>query len=55
VWSGLEDHLGSEQVSRVIYGAIIGMALIVVLEQHPPSPGVIAGTLIATGLAVALA
>jgi hypothetical protein len=26
-----------------------------VLEQHPPSPGVIAGTLIATGLAVALA
>jgi hypothetical protein len=55
VWSGIEDHLGSEQVSRVIYGAIIGMALIVVLEQHPPAPGVIAGTLIATGLAVALA
>ena len=55
MWSGIEEHLGSEQVSRVIYGAIIGMALVVVLEQHPPSPAVIAGTLIATGLAVALA
>jgi hypothetical protein len=55
VWSGIEDHLGSEQVSRVIYGAIIGMALVVVLEQHPPSPAVVAGTLIATGVAVALA
>jgi hypothetical protein len=55
VWTTIEDHLGSEQVSRVIYGAIIGMALVVVLEQHPPSPAVIAGTLIATGLAVGLA
>jgi uncharacterized membrane protein len=29
-------HLGSRQVARVIYGAIIGLALLVVLEQHPP-------------------
>jgi hypothetical protein len=55
VWSEIEDHLSSEQVARVIYGAIIGLALIVVLEQHPPAPGVIAATLVATGLAVALA
>ncbi len=55
MWSGIQSHLGSEQVSRVIYGAIIGMALVVVLEQHPPAPGVIAATLVATGLAVALA
>jgi hypothetical protein len=51
----LERHLGSEQVSRVIYGAIIGLALIVVLEHHPPTAIVTEVTLIATGLAVALA
>src|SRR3954469_24689059 len=51
----IKSHLGSEQVSRVIYGAIIGMALIVVLEHHPPTPLVCEVTLIATGLAVALA
>ena len=33
----LAAHLGSRQVARVIYGAIIGLALLVVLEQHPPS------------------
>jgi hypothetical protein len=51
----LERHLGSEQVSRVIYGAIIGMALVIVLEHHPPTAIVCEVTLIATGLAVALA
>jgi hypothetical protein len=29
-------HLRSRQVSRVIYGAIIGLALVVALEAHPP-------------------
>ncbi|HET6546886.1 MAG TPA: hypothetical protein VFG79_00425 [Solirubrobacter sp.] len=52
---GVEAHLGSEQVSRVIYGAIIGMALVVSLEAHPPGPAVVATTLVATALAVALA
>jgi hypothetical protein len=51
----IEDHLGSEQVSRVIYGAIIGMALVVVLEHQHPTATVVAATLVATGLAVALA
>jgi hypothetical protein len=51
----LEEHLGSERVARVTYGAIIGEALIVVLQTHPPSPAVAAGTLLATALAVALA
>jgi len=55
MWERIEAHLGSEQVSRVIYGAIIGMALIVVLEHHPPSPGVTTATLFATAVAVALA
>jgi hypothetical protein len=52
--SGL-SALGSRQVSRVIYGAIIGLALIVGLENHPPSAGVMLGTLLATAVAVGLA
>src|SRR3712207_5599986 len=48
-------HLGSRQVSSVIYGSIIGLALVVALEAHPPGAGVVAGTLLATALAVCLA
>ena len=48
-------HLGSRQVSRVLYGSIIGLALFVALEHHPPSAGAIAVTLVATAIAVALA
>jgi hypothetical protein len=51
----IEAHLGSQQVGRVIYGAIIGMALVVSLEAHPPPPGVVAATLLATAVAVGLA
>jgi VIT1/CCC1 family predicted Fe2+/Mn2+ transporter len=51
----IESHLGSAQVSRVIYGAIIGLALVVSLEDHPPKAGVMAGFLLATAVAVALA
>jgi hypothetical protein len=51
----VQDHLGSGRVSRITYGAIIGISLIVVLQQHPPSAGIVVGTLLATGLAVGLA
>jgi hypothetical protein len=51
----IHAHLGSEQVGRVIYGAIIGLALVLVVEAHPPSAAVIAGSLVATGVAVGLA
>jgi hypothetical protein len=51
----IETHLGTRQVARVIYGAIIGMALVVSLEAHPPRPAVVAGTLMATAVAVGLA
>ena len=51
----IEAHLGSPQVARVIYGAIIGMALVVTLEAHPPPPGVVAASLVATAVAVGLA
>jgi hypothetical protein len=48
-------HLGSRQVSRVTYGAIIGLALLVALEAHPPAPGAVIASLLGTALAVALA
>jgi hypothetical protein len=51
----VEAHLASRQVARVIYGAIIGMAIVVSLEAHPPRPGVMVGTLLATAAAVGLA
>lgn len=51
----LVSHLRSGQVSRVIYGSIIGLALVLTLELHPPRVVVIIGTLLATALAVALA
>jgi hypothetical protein len=48
-------HLGSEDVAHVIYGAIIGLALTQALASHPPAAGVMAGTLLASALAVGLA
>lgn len=51
----LEAHLSSRQVARVVYGAIIGLALIVALEPHPPASLAVAATLLGTALAVALA
>jgi len=51
----IADHLDSHQVSRVTYGAIIGLALIVALQRHPPSVGAVIGSLLGTALAVALA
>ena len=55
VREAIESHLGSAQVSRVIYGAIIGLALIVSLEKHPPKAAVMVGFILATAVAVALA
>jgi hypothetical protein len=51
----LERHLGSNQVARVVYGAIIGLALVVALEAHPPKVGVVIASLLGTTVAVALA
>jgi hypothetical protein len=51
----IEAHLGSRDVARVIYGAIIGLSVILVQEAHPPAAGVVVGSLIATAIAVALA
>jgi hypothetical protein len=53
--ASLEQHLGSRQVSKVVYGSIIGVALVVALSAHPPSTGVMAVWLLGTALAVGLA
>ena len=53
--ASLEQHLGSRQVGRIVYGSIIGMALLVAIEGHPPRPGVMAVWLLGTALAVGLA
>jgi hypothetical protein len=55
VHPALEAHLGSRQVARVIYGSIIGLALVVVLEAHPPTLGVMIASLSSTAVAVGLA
>ena len=49
------DHLRSRQVSRVIYGSIIGLAVVVVLESHPPAAGVALASVLGTAVAVGLA
>jgi VIT1/CCC1 family predicted Fe2+/Mn2+ transporter len=51
----LAAHLGSRQVARIIYGAIIGLALVVALEGYPRSAGAMIGWLLGTAVAVALA
>jgi VIT1/CCC1 family predicted Fe2+/Mn2+ transporter len=53
--AAIEAHLGTRQVSRVIYGAIIGMAVIVALSDHPPAPGAVVALLVGTAVAVGLA
>lgn len=53
--AAIRAHLGSPQVSRVVYGSIIGLALVEALDEHPPTAGVMAGTLLVTATAVALA
>jgi ABC-type microcin C transport system permease subunit YejB len=51
----IESHLGSGDVARVIYGSIIGLALVVALQDHPPSAATMASFLVGTAVAVGLA
>jgi hypothetical protein len=53
--ASVEQHLGSRQVGRVVYGSIIGLALVVAIESHPPKPAVMAVWLVGTAIAVGLA
>ena len=51
----MESHLGSGDVARVIYGSIIGLALVVALQEHPPTAATMASFLVGTAVAVGLA
>jgi hypothetical protein len=51
----IESHLGSGDVARVIYGSIIGLALVVALQEHPPAAATVASFLVGTAVAVGLA
>ena len=53
--TSLEQHLGSRQVGKIVYGSIIGMALVVTLESHPPTASVMTIWLLGTAVAVGLA
>jgi hypothetical protein len=55
LWTGIEAHLASRDVARTIYGSIIGLALVVALQHHPPSAGEAAVAVVATAVAVGLA
>jgi hypothetical protein len=55
VRGAIRAHLDSPQVARVVYGSIIGLALVVGLEAHPPRTRFVIGSLVATAIAVALA
>lgn len=55
VHTAIHAHLESRHVARVIYGSIIGLALIVALESHPPGAWTMEAWLLGTALAVALA
>lgn len=51
----IEAHLGSRDVGRIIYGAIVGLALVVALQEHPPTAWTTAALLLGTAFAIGLA
>jgi hypothetical protein len=55
VHTAIRAHLGSPQVARVIYGSIIGLALVLVLDAHGATAGEALGSLLVTAFAVAVA
>src|SRR3954454_3825674 len=48
----VEAHLGSPDVAHIIYGAIIGLALVAALAKHPPPSGAVAATVFGSAVAV---
>ena len=51
----IRAHVESHDVTRVIYGTVIGLALVVALDAHPPGPGEAAALILSTAVAVTLA
>jgi len=55
VREALDAHLDSTHVARILYGSIVGLAVVVALQTHPPSAGATVALLLGTALAVGLA
>jgi hypothetical protein len=51
----LLDHLESPDVTRIIYGSVVGLAVVVALQVHPPTAAQAMGIVIGTGVAIGLA
>ena len=51
----LLGHLESPDVARVIYGSIVGLALVVALQFHPTTAGKTAAAIVGTAIAIGLA
>jgi hypothetical protein len=51
----LAAHLKSRDVARVIYGTVVGLALVVALQGHPPPVGQAIAAIAATAVAMGLA
>jgi VIT1/CCC1 family predicted Fe2+/Mn2+ transporter len=53
--ASVESHLGSHDVSRVLYGTIVGLALVLALEADAHRAGETAVFILATALTIGLA
>jgi hypothetical protein len=51
----IAEHLESRDVARVIYGTVVGLALVVALQGEPLGAGETAGIVAGTALAVGMA
>lgn len=51
----LRESLDGHRVAKIIYGSIIILVVLLAMEDHPPSISGVIGTVLFTGLGVALA
>jgi hypothetical protein len=49
------SHLGSREAAQALYGATVGLALVLALQRQPPAPGTVAALILGTALAIGLA
>jgi hypothetical protein len=53
--ASIESHLGSEDVSKVLYGTIVGLALVLALEADAHHAGETAAFIVGTAITIGLA
>jgi hypothetical protein len=55
MWGNIIKDLDGHRVAKIIYGSIIILVVLLAMEDHPPTPAAAIGTVLFTGLGVALA